>query len=338
MGSQVMAEIYRCRACGSSSPFTGMDSPKCPVCQVVLAEFSITCSACKQVSTGPEISSPGYCPGCGDRYHFTVAAELPRAPVVSNAGLPPKVVSEERPAPAPQPKPAPPEVAKPTAEAESGSSLLIRLKQQAADKLANEAKQTGLQVQQKAVISKALSNAYSYLSDFTKQVNVLKPDYPGSYILSDQVKFDTLAWKEGFADFRVVPGATDDRLVERVTLNYALTGKNPIVVEKEPPGIDLFARSLHDNGLLADVTEFKNHLGRIVRSRFSIKREIPASLLLVGDYVAGDIRLRIVNIQRLGAEEYRIPADALTQTALEEVALLVLGASKQFVQRFKRAL
>lgn len=335
-----MVDIYRCRACGSSSPATGMNSPECPVCQVVLAEFSITCSACKQVSTGPEISAPGYCPVCGDRYHFRVAAELPRAPVVapvaSDAGLPPKVVGEERPAPAPQP--APPEVVKPTAEAESGSSLLIRLKQQATDKLASEAKQTGLQGQQKAAISKALSDAYSYLGDFTKQLNVLKPDYPGSYILSDQVKFDTLAWKEGFADFRVVPGATEDRLFDRVTLNYALTGNNPIIVEKEPPRIDLFARSLRDNGLLADVTEFKNDLGRIVRSRFSIKREIRASLLLVGDYVAGDIRLRIVNVQRLGAEEYRIPVDALTQTALEEVALLVLGASKQFVQRFKRVL
>ncbi len=269
---------------------------------------------------------------------FLVVASSPTSPRGKDAELPPKGVSEERPASSPHPKPVPREVAKPTAEPDSGSGLLIRLKQQAAEKLASEARQTGLQQEQKAAISKALSNAYSYLCDFTKQVNVLKPDYPGTYVLSDQAKFDALAWKEGFADYRSLAGATDDRLFERVTLSYTLTGKNPIIVEKEPPRIDLFARSIHDNGLQADITEFKNNLGRIVRTRFAIKREVRASLLLVGDYAAGDLRLRITNVQRLGAEEYRIPVDALTQTALEEVALLVLGASKQFVQRFKRAL
>lgn len=333
-----MADIYRCRACGSSNPVTGPDPTKCPVCQTSLAEFSITCSGCKQVSKGPEISSPGYCPNCGDRYMFLVVATSSASPIVKDAGLPPKTMTEERPAPSPPPQPAPPKVAAPAAEIDSGSSLLLRLKQQAAEKLASEAKQSGLQQQQKAALNKALSNAYSYLCDFTKQVNVLKPEYPGVYVLSDQAKFDGLTWKEGFADYRFVPGTTEDRLFERVTLSYTLTGKDQIIVEREPPRIELFARSLHDNGLTAEVTEFKNNLGRVARTRFAIKREIRASLLLVGDYTTGEMRLRIVNVQRLGSEDYRIPVDELTQSALEEVALLVLGASKKFVQRFKRVI
>ncbi|MBK8761953.1 MAG: hypothetical protein IPM03_16325 [Sulfuritalea sp.] len=331
-----MADIYRCRACGSSNPLTGIDSTKCPVCQVSPAEFSITCSGCKQVSKGPEIGSPGYCPNCGDRYLFIVVASSPVSPIGKAAALPPKALSEERPASSPQP--APPETTSASAELDSGSSLLIRLKQQAAEKLASEAKQSGMQQQQKAALSKALSNAYAYLCDFTKQVNVLKPDYPGAYILSDLAKFDALTWKEGFTDFRLVPGATDDRLLERVTLSYTLTGTDPIIVEREPPRIELFARSLHDNGLIADVTEFKNNLGRVARCRFAIKREVRASLLLIGDYTTGDMRLRITNIQRLGSEDYRIPVDELTQPALEEVALLVLGISKKFIQRFKRVI
>jgi hypothetical protein len=253
---------------------------------------------------------------------------------VKDAGLPPKEVSAEK--PVPTPPPAPPEKVKPAAEVESGSNLLTRLKQQAAEKLASEAKQVGLQEEQKVAISKALSNAYTYLRDFTSQVNVLKPDYPESYFLSDQAKFDALAWKEGFANYRMLEGATDKRLYERVSLSYTLTGKNPIIVEKESPRIEIFARTLHEHGLLADVTEIKNDLGLIVRTRFAIKREVRATLLLVGDYVAGDIQLRIVNVQRLGTEEYRIPADALTQSTLDEIALLVLGTSKKFVQRFKR--
>lgn len=333
-----MADIYRCRACGSSNPVNGTEPTKCPVCQISPADFSLTCSGCKQVSKGPEIGSPGYCPNCGDRYMFLVVATPSASPTGKEAGPPPKATSEERPASASQPQSTAPKVTAPAAEPDSGGNLLLRLKQQAAEKLASEAKQSGLQQQQKVALSKALSNAYSYLCDFTKQVNVLKPDYPGVYVLSDQAKFDALAWKEGFADFRLVPGTTEDRLVERVTLSYTLTGKDPIIVEREPPRIELFARSLHDNGLTAKETEFKNNLGRVARTRFEIKREVRASLVLVGDYATGDMRLRITNVQRLGSEDYRIPVDELTQSALEEVALLVLGASKKFIQRFKRVI
>ena len=333
-----MADIYRCRACGSSNPVSGIGPTKCPVCQVSPAEFSITCAGCKQVSKEPEIGSRGYCPNCGDRYMFIVVANSPVSPIGKAAALPPKAMSEERPASAPQPQPVLPAAATTAAELDSGSSLLVRLKQQAAEKLASEAKQTGLQQQQKAALSKALSNAYAYLCDFIKQVNVLKPDYPGAYILSDLAKFDALTWKEGFASYRLVPGAADDRLLERVTLSYTLTGTDPIIVEREPPRIEVFARLLDDNGLVADVTEFKNSLGRVARTQFAIKREVRASLLLVGDYTTGDMRLRITNIQRLGFEDYRIPVDELTQPALEEVALLVLGASKKFIQRFKRVI
>ncbi len=270
---------------------------------------------------------------------FLVVATPSVPPLAKPAAPPAKATIEEPPAASPQAQPAPPTVATPAAEADSGSNLLLRLKQQAAEKLASEAKQTGLQQQQqKAALSKALSNAYAYLCDFTKQVNVLKPEYPGVYVLSDQAKFDALAWKEGFADYRLVPGTTEDRMIERVTLGYTLTGKDPIIVEREPPRIELFARSLHDNGLSAEVTDFKNNLGRVARTRFAIKREIRASLLLVGDYTAGDMRLRITNVQRLGSEDYRIPVDELTPAALEEIALLVLGASKKFIQRFKRVI
>ena len=346
-----MVDVFRCPACGSTSPVTGTDATRCSACQVLLAEFEITCPGCAQVSKGPEISSPGYCPQCGDRYPFVSRPSPPRsAPVADTnpsaeevsvarpvlAAQPAPVIREVgKPTVAPQPVPVAQEVAKPAAAA-SPSDLLARLKQQAAEKLASEAKQTGLQEQQKRAISKALADTYSYLREFTSQVNILKPDYPASYFLSDQVKFDSLTWQEGFSDYRVLPGATDNRLFERVTVHYTLTGSSPIVAEKEAPGIELFTRTLSAHGLSAETQDFKNERGRTVRTRFTIKREIRGSLLFVGDYVAGDICLSTRNVQCLGNEMYRIPYDVLTHVALEELALLVLGASKQFVQRFKR--
>lgn len=314
---------------------------RCPICRISTSEFAITCGGCKQRSSGQEISSAGYCPHCGDRYLFVTPNAQP-APVAPRPASPAaNSVSDAKPVSVAPPRPTPEDAAKPEKQekpADSPANLLDRLKQQAAEKIANEAKQKGLGEQQRRSLSKALFDTYSYLSAFTEQVNTLKPDFPMRHFIGDQVRFDGLAWKEGFSDYRTLPGSTENRLVQRVSLSYILAGKNPIVVEREHPQIELFARTLNDHGLLAATQDYKNNLGRTIRTRFEIKPEVVASLVFVADYDAGNIRLSTRNVQRLGNEDYSIPLDGLSAAALEDLALLVLGTSKQFVQRFKRIL
>ena len=349
-----MSHTYRCPACGCSSPVPEVAAARCPICRIAPAEFEIACGGCKQRSTGLVISSPGYCPHCGDRYLFVTPPALPKSEIApsvlphTNAvsatksvfaaptPQPAKAVSAVNPSTADQVKSAVAESANPIAHAEPPVNLLDRLKQQAAEKLASEAKKTGLGEEQRRTISNALSDTFSYLREFTNQVNTLKPDFPTRHFIGDQVRFDGLAWKEGFPDFRLVPGATDNRTFERVSLRYILARKEAIVIEREHPQIELFARTLSDHGLVATTQDFKNNLGRTVRTRFEIKPEVICSLVFVADYTTGSIRLSTRNVQRLGLEEYGIPLDALTNATMEDLALLVLGASKQFVQRFKR--
>jgi hypothetical protein len=218
----------------------------------------------------------------------------------------------------------------------AGNSLLARLKQQAAEKQASDAKSTGLQEQQRRQISEALQSTYSYLKDLVDQINVLKPAYPGSYFLNDQLNFDGLTWQEGRADFRKLDSVTEDRLFDRVSLRYLLASPTPLVVEKENPGLETLRRTLNDFGLPFELQEIKNDRARTERGRFTVKREIRAGLLFVADYEVGDIRLRSLNVQRLGSAEYRIPAEIMTHDTVEEIALLVLGESNQFIRRFKR--
>ena len=45
---------------------------------------------------------------------------------------------------------------------------------------------------------------------------------------------------------------------------------------------------------------------------------------------------RARNVQRFGGANYDVPPTAVNEQALEEIALLVLGQSNQFIQRFKR--
>jgi hypothetical protein len=254
--------------------------------------------------------------------------DKPAPPAMVSTGFPLKDIREGK-------SELPPPSA-PGAEGVAPGSLLERLKQQAAEKLASEATKTGLHEQQKNVISKVLQETYVYLRDLTKQLNVVKPEYPASYFISEQVNLNGLTWKEGQADYRLFPGVTEDRLVQRVTMHYELIGKEPVIVEREYPGLELLNRSLNEYGLSFETLEFKNERGRTQRSRFTIKREVRAGLLFMANYEAGDIRLRTFNVQRLGSAEYNISVETLNPATVEEIALLVLGTSNQFVRRFRR--
>lgn len=214
-------------------------------------------------------------------------------------------------------------------------SLLQRLKQQAEEKKNSADQKQGLQEQQRKSISAAMSAAYSYLRELVEQVNVLNPPSP-AYYLNEQLQFSDLAWTEGRADLRRIESATDDHLIKTVSLRYALAGVRPLVIEKDALGIPPMKQILDDYGLQFEIKETKNAKARTESACFTIKCEVRAGLLFTADYDVGDIHLRTVNVQRFGNAEYRIPAETLTRAVVEEIALLVLGESNQFVRRFKR--
>lgn len=242
-----------------------------------------------------------------------------QAPAKSASAAYPTLVEQEPPVPLP-----------------SAGSLLARLKHQAAAKLASEARRSDIDDRFRQQISDSLQSTYLYLRDLLLQINVVKPAYPADYYLSDQLVFDGLVWQEGRTDYRKLDDATDEQRFERVSLRYLLASEAPIVLEKESPAMELLNRTLHDFDLRFEREEFRNARARVERARFTIKREVRAGLLFVADYETGDIRLRTLNVQRFGSAEYRIPADALDHDTVEEMALLVLGESNQFVRRFTR--
>ncbi len=277
------------------------------------------------VEVPPAMVSTGFLP------HDVAPPPAVAAAASGPAAIPPAAVTAVTEKAAPPPTPAP---AAPAAPAAGG--LLARLKQQAAEKQAAESSQAELDAARKREIDAALQDTYGYIRDLAEQLNVLKPAYPGGYFLVEPIHFQELAWQEGRADYRRVEGVTEERLLERVTLRYQLAAPTPLVVDKENPAMETLRRFLNDYGLAFELQEIRNDRGRTERGRFTIKREIRAGLQFVADYQAGDIRLRTLNVQRLGSADYRIPAAVLTHQTVEEIALLVLGESNQFVRRFKR--
>ena len=226
-------------------------------------------------------------------------------------------------------------VAEPSAPPVAGS-LLERLKREAQAKQMTESQHFSLQVQKQRFISEAMQATYQYLSEFCAQLNILKPAVPLSYNLLGLVNLEGLSWQEGRADFRLLPDASEDRLLDQVTLRYRLGSGEQLRVERENPTHEAFRVALMEWNLPFKAEEVRNAKNHIERMTFAFPCEVKAGLALAADYKVGDIRLLVRNIRRFGAAEYRLPHEALDQGTFEELARLIMGEESRFEKMFRR--
>lgn len=243
--------------------------------------------------------------------------------------------AEPRAAPttAEKPKTADPEPARPA----PGGSLLDKLKREAMARQMTESQRFTLQTQKKRFITDALQHAFDYFRELTEQLNILKPPIPVEYNLLNLATFDGMSWQEGRADFRLLPQATEDRLLQQVTLRYRLGAGRQIAVERENPAHEAFAKALHDAGIQFQAEESRNARNHVERTVFTFPCEVRAGFGFTADYEQGDIRLVLRNVRRFGGAEYRLSHEALDQGTLEEMARLLMGEESRFEKMFRRA-
>ena len=217
-----------------------------------------------------------------------------------------------------------------------GGSLLEKLKREAQERSMTDSQRFTLQQQQKLFVSDALRHAYQYLSELTEQLNILKPPVAVAYGLMNLASLDGLSWMEGRADYRLLPEATEDRLLQQVTLRYRLGAGRKLSVEREAPLHEAFAKTLSEAGIQYESEEFRNVRNHVDRAVFTFPCEVRAGFGLTADYERGDIRLVMRNVRRFGAAEYRLAYEALDQGTLEEMARLVMGEESRFEKMFRR--
>lgn len=232
-------------------------------------------------------------------------------------------------------QPAAPAAPPPVAPA-SGGSLLDKLKREAQARSMTDSQRLTLQQQQKRFISDALQRAYQYFSELSDHLNVIKPPLPLEYSLLSLATFDELSWQEGRADYRLLPQATDERLVEQVTLRYRLAAPRQLRVERESPTHEAFAAKLAEFNVRYEVEETRNARKHVERAVFTFPCELRAGFSFTADYQRGDIRLVMRNVRRFGGVEYRLSHEALDQGTLEEMARFIMGEESRFEKMFRR--
>lgn len=277
--------------------------------------------------SGPRISNE---PAKPELHRETLAF-----PDLTKAGVPPVAKASPRSVASAGVAPVREAAAQPL-DSPSTNSLLARLKQQA-ETLQQDASQKGVTQDILATqLSISLGNAFHYLDDLIKQLNIIKPAIPKEFLFPGNIAFSGMSWVEGAADFRMVPGASDNRRFESLTVRFRIASAKKLSVEREIPHIEPLRKTLHDYNIVFSVDERMNLRNQAEKARFTFPCEIKGGFLIKADYEAGDLVLRTRNIDRFGMMEFRLKTPELNQQTLDELTKLFLGDKSEFMKMFRR--
>jgi hypothetical protein len=209
----------------------------------------------------------------------------------------------------------------------AAANRLEQLKQQAEIRLA-QTKANTLATGTDAQISDALKRAYGYLKDLAAQLNVVKPGYPKRYAIAGVPEFNHLAWNDGYADFHTREITITTTLYERASMRFALTGKQPIHIEREYPASEKLQSMLTDCKIEFAAQEIRNGRGSIDRIAFDFPCRVDASVLLAGQFETGKILLYANNVSGFGAVQQVLAPEAISDASLDEFSGFILGETK----------
>ncbi|MDR3351591.1 MAG: hypothetical protein LBO00_00950 [Zoogloeaceae bacterium] len=181
-------------------------------------------------------------------------------------------------------------------------------------------------------LGKVLYLVFSYLHDFSKQLDVIQPVISRRYQVADDHELRDLQWSNSFAEYRTFSHGGVLELAETVNLGYQLrSAAPPLVIEKEGGLAEAFRHRFFDFGLKVREIEFRSSSRYLERIRFIIKPEFRVGLHWNMDPIQNTLILRMRNLERLGPTRYFLKPEQVTEDLLERLGRLILGQSESFL-------
>ena len=179
------------------------------------------------------------------------------------------------------------------------------------------------------VIDKALRQAHAFFKELVEQLNVVKPDFPRQYAIAGLPEFSSLSWSGGSADcFYAREPQSRSKCLERVCLNFGLSGGEPVQLDREYPASDKLKRVLSDYKIEFTAKDVLNARGSLERVKFEVVRTVDASVQLTAKFDAGKILLNVSNIAGFGAMQQLVAPEAISEASLNELSAFILGETK----------
>ncbi len=207
--------------------------------------------------------------------------------------------------------------------------LLDDLKKEAENLKNLEAAKTATITTSAASVDKAMREAFLYINDLFKQLNVVKPACPRVYDMQDVGRFMGLVQQ----DYRIENRTKLIKDVEHfdtVTITFKRTSPNFITVRREAEQIERFRNILWQSNLKFTSEQHHNERRIVTAETFKIAMEVPCGVDMVGDYENGVVRFKMKNMDEIGPVTYTLEPSAIGTASLEELAKTLIGKESDF--------
>jgi hypothetical protein len=176
-------------------------------------------------------------------------------------------------------------------------------------------------------ISDTLMFAYRYFTELIEQLNSLKPSYPKPYPLLNVADFTDLVWQDNARTncFTRKPEPEYNKIFDRISLEYSLAKPGDLQVVREFHLHEMTKRMLEEEGIPYRLELSKNDRGLRDKAVFFVPRQVKAELVFSCNDESGKLRLTARNVERFGKVEYEFDIEALNQTLLDQLTLMILG-------------
>lgn len=243
----------------------------------------------------------------------------------------------KNPAPAAAPVPA---AAAPAAPALSALELI---KQRALTKKLSEDQiaASRLEAQKKLFkrMSDSLHAAHKYFTELTTQLNELKPEYSGTYVLLNVANFGGLIWKDDARSSINPRPRTDDKeapVFDRLTVTFTLASPGEMKVERDPLVADRTEKQLDETGFTYRKQYTRNAQGHLTNTIFYLNCEIKVRLIFSCDETGEKLRLDTTNLERFGRMSYEMDIEGLNQAVFDQLTLAMMGEANTLGKLIKR--
>jgi len=203
--------------------------------------------------------------------------------------------------------------------------LLDDLKKQAETVKTQQHLKESLQEGNLKLVEEKMRQAFQYVNELLKQLAVLKPVNPLVYSIPGIGDLKNLGFAESFIDYRSKRVADRD-CMDSISFYVRWSSEQTLVVERDmPAGAEKVRDVLFAYRLKFAEEEVKGQRGVAAVWRFTVQSTIVADVTIRADREQGRLLVTGKNLERLGTDDFAVPAAELNESLLEEFAKMLLG-------------
>lgn len=173
-----------------------------------------------------------------------------------------------------------------------------------------------------------LRSGYLFLSEFFRELNAATPHFAGKHALPYFGACPPMYISEGIVNARTRRIEQDGKLkdiIDHLPGSYYLLSNEKQRITVNADEMPRIKEMLADYEIPFDVQAVKDDFKQVRRATFEAQIKFICTFNLRADYATQAVDLTSRNVGALGRRRYRIPAEALEVSLLEEFSKLVLG-------------